>query len=188
MDLSVKEGHTVLSMSLDSITIRYIGSGWDLLTFQLKGAPSAIPAEYQIEPGSRFPAEVGLSVSSTVVEPEGPVSIERITPSQITFTIDTLIDRDVPVSPVFSDGIPERFRFAVVDPCYVTVSGPASLVALIDSVSTEHIQPEASPYLASLAPHGEMVAYSSDSVKVSVFDPVAPSLNSAVQLEGLLTP
>lgn len=186
--VAVSEGHTLLSMSLESLTVRYTGSGWEMLTFQLQGMPSAFHAEYQIEPGTAFPAVVGIPISSTSVEPEGQVAIERITPSQITCTIDTIISRNVPAAPVFTDGIPGRFRFTVVEPGFITVSGPASLVTLIDSVYTEPIQPESPPYFSSLAPSGEMVAYSSDSVRVSVFDPVTPSSISAVLTEGLLTP
>ena len=186
--LSVGSGYTLLSMSLDSVSIRYTGSGWDMLSFQLRGEPQFYPAEYRREPGTSFPVTMEIQVSPAVVEPEGPVSAERITPSLISCTIDTLIQRRVPVAPIFADGIPARYRFTSVEPGYITISGPESLVRLTDSVRTQPIQPGMQPCFVSLAPAEDMVAYSGDSVEVSYFEPVAPSSDNAVRREGLLTP
>jgi len=159
-----------------------------MLSFQLKGIPSSVDAEYQMESGNDFPAVLEIDVNPEAINPEGAVAIERVTPSHITCNIDTLVSVMVPVAPVFTDGIPGRFRFAVVEPGFITISGPGSSVLGTDSVSTEPVQPESSPYFSSLAPCGDMVAYSSDSVKVQVFDPALPFSNMAVMSEGLLTP
>lgn len=188
LNLVAETGYSVLSMSTDSVTVVYTGSGWDMLSFQLKGIPSSVNAEYQMEAGTVFPAVLEIAVNSAVIDPEGPVAIERVTPSRITCNIDTLLSRNVPVAPVFTDGIPGRFRFAVVEPGFVMISGPSTSVLLTDSILTEPVQPESSPYFSSLAPCGETVAYSSDSVKVHVFIPSLPLLNQAVGNEGLLTP
>ncbi len=186
--LTANDGHIVLSMSTDSITVIYTGSGWELLSFQLKGIPSYADAEFQMESGTSFPANLEIEVNPAAIEPDGPVTIERVTPSHIACSIDTLISRNVPVAPIFTDGIPGRFRFAVVEPDFITVSGPGSSVLRTDSIRTESVQPESSPYFSSLALCGDMVAYSSDSVKVQVFDPVLPFPDTAVGSEGLLTP
>ena len=179
---------TVLSMSAESITVTYTGSGWEMLSFQLKGIPSSVYAEYQMEKGTDFPAVLEVEVSGAVVDPNGSVVIERVTPSRITCSIDTLVSREVPVAPVFTDGIPGRFRFSSVDPAFITISGPSSSVLRTDSLPTDPVQPESPAYFTSLAPGEDMVAYSSDSVKVQVFDPELPFPDTAVRFEGLLTP
>jgi len=186
--LSTLHGHSVVSQSSDSVTVRYTGSGWNMLAFQLNGIPATAQATYRIEPGTIFPALLEIQMSPTVTDPDGPVAAERVTPSQITCTIDTIITREVPVSPVFADGIPGRFRFTTVEPASVTISGPASSVDRTDSVPTLPIQPGSFSGRSSLAPCANMVAYSVDSVRVLVFDPAVPSPNTAVRPDGLLTP
>lgn len=188
LNLAAADGHGILSMSAESVSVTFTGSGWEMLSFQIQGLPSSLDASYQAEPGSGFPRVFEIEFNPETIDPEGPVVAERITPSRITCTVDTLISRRIPAAPVFTDGIPARFRFVSVEPAFITISGPATLVLRRDSVQTEAVQPGSSPYFSSLAPGGEMVAYSSDSVKVLVFDPVMPSLNTAVGSEGLLTP
>lgn len=186
--LTVNGNLVVLSMSAESVTVVYTGSGWEMLSFQLKGVPPSVDTEYQVESGTVFPAVLEIEVNPAVIDPEGSVAIERVTPSRITCSIDTVISRNVPAAPIFTDGIPGRFRFIVVEPGFTTVSGPRSSILRTDSVATEPVQAESSPYFSSLAPCGDMVAYSSDSVRVQVYDPVLPFPSTAVRSEGLLTP
>lgn len=167
----------VLSFSTDSVTVRYTGSGREMLWFQLNGIPPDATLEYQMPTGREFPAQVDLPVNMKAIEPWGDVNLEPVVPAGVRVTIDTLITRIAPVAPVFADGIPARYRFCTVEPSFVSITGPASLINSTDSVRTEAVQPGESGVYASLAPEDEMVAYSSDSVRVYVFAPCIPLLN-----------
>ncbi len=160
--------------------MRYTGSGREMLWFQLQGIPPDATLEYQMTPGGEFPAQVDLPVNTKAIEPGGNVTLEPVVPPWVTVTMDTLITRIAPVAPVFSDGIPARYRFSTVEPSFVSITGPASLINSTDSVRTEAVQPGGSGVYASLAPGDEMVAYSSDSVRVYAFAPRIPLLNDIV--------
>ncbi len=181
--LDPPSGLAILSVSSDSVTVRYTGSGREMLWFQLKGIPTDAPLQYQSVSGQEYPAQLDVPVNTTAMEPGGRVTLDPVAPQGVRITMDTLITRIIPVAPVFVDGIPARFRFYTVEPPFVAITGPASVISSTDSIRTEPVQPVGSGVSASLAPGGESVAYSRDSVRVSVLVSGIPSLNGVVQLE-----
>jgi len=177
LSLRMPSEYILLGSSHDRVRVSYTGSGWDMLRFQLGDNPSVINREFQPAAGNKYPLSADISVSPSTPLSTTAVLVDDISPSQITIYVDTLISRRVPVTAVFSDGIPGRFRFIRIVPNLVTVSGPESLVSSIDSVRTDEIPAGLRSADVSLALPHDMVAYSSDSVKISVYDPVAPARN-----------
>ncbi|HOP26029.1 MAG TPA: hypothetical protein PLM22_08980 [Candidatus Sabulitectum sp.] len=188
LSVSVGSGMVLLSSSADSVTVRYSGRGWEMLMFQIGGLPGQITAECVTERSAAYPVPAEVPVLPAVADPDGPVNVEFVTPSYVTCTVDTSVTARAPVSPVFTDGIPARFRFTRVSPSLVTLNGPASSVSRADSVATNALEPSHVPRRASLASYGEMVAYSRDFVEVSAYDPKVPWVNSGSHGETLLTP
>lgn len=84
------------------------------------------PGETQLLYSYSFPGDVSQSA----------VTVENKFPSTITITTDTKLTKDVPVKVVYSGSAPEGFisdtENAVLDRSYVTVTGPGSVVELID--------------------------------------------------------
>ncbi len=174
VSVNIPEEYMILSTSADSATVRYTGSGWRMLSFQIGNRISGISREFVPLEGGKLPLVSNILLTSPSLEPEAQIELSQVLPEQISIRVDTVITRNLPVAPVFSDGIPARFRHVNVDPARVSVSGPASVVSLMDSIRTDSVFPGIEPHSASLALPAGMVAYSEDSVMVSVFVPEIP--------------
>lgn len=174
VSVTVPEGYVVLNTSSDSATVHYSGSGREMLSFQIGNRLPGISREFVPAEGGKLPLVSDLQLTSLGLEPEGQVELSQIVPGQISIQVDTVITRLLPVAPVFTDGIPARFRHVIVEPAWISVRGPASLVTVMDSIRTDSVFPGIDPHWASLALPAYMVAYSEDSVMVSVFVPDIP--------------
>lgn len=174
VSVNIPEGYMILSTSADSAVVRYTGSGWRMLSFQIRSRLSGISKEFVPLEGGKLPLVSNILLTSPSLEPETQVELSQVIPEQISIRVDTVITRYLPVAPVFSDGIPARFRHVSVYPARVSVSGPASVITLLDSIRTDSVFPGLEPHSASLALPAGMVAYSEDSVMVSVFVPEIP--------------
>ena len=84
------------------------------------------PGETNLVYSHSFPGDV----------PQGALTVENKFPSTITITTDTKLTKEVPVKVVYSGSASEGFitdtENAVLDHDYVTVTGPGSVVELID--------------------------------------------------------
>ena len=84
------------------------------------------PGETQLTYSYSFPGDV----------PQGALTVEHKMPSAITITTDARKTREIPVKVVYSGSAPEGFitdtENAVLDYNFVNVTGPSSVVELID--------------------------------------------------------
>ena len=84
------------------------------------------PGDTQLSYTHSFPGDVS----------QNALTVENKFPGTITVTTDTKLTNKVPVRLVYSGSAPEGFitdtENAVLDPSYVTVTGPSSVVNLID--------------------------------------------------------
>lgn len=84
------------------------------------------PGETQLNYNYSFPGDV----------PQGALTVEHKVPSTITITTDAKKTREIPVKVVYSGSAPDGFitdtENAVLDYSYVNVSGPSTVVELID--------------------------------------------------------
>ncbi|PIE51837.1 hypothetical protein CSA37_09345 [Candidatus Fermentibacteria bacterium] len=175
LEVDVPGNYAALSVSADTVALRYTGSGWDMLRFQLGRSHEDLRRDFVPAEGSEMPLDSNLELSVPALQPDGQVQLSQVVPGAIFIKVDTVITKMIPVAPVFSDGIPARYRFHRVNPEMITVEGPASIVNLMDSLRTDSVFPGSEPVIASLALTVEKVAYSDDSVTVSVFNPSLPT-------------
>ncbi|MCK5131356.1 MAG: hypothetical protein KAR40_04315 [Candidatus Sabulitectum sp.] len=169
--LEAAEGYVVLGDRSDSVMVKLTGSGLEMLSHQISFPLSGINRSVQISGIQSFPASITLGLRTSDIHPQGSVVVSRLIPDHITFTIDTVISRELPVSVLSSDGIPFRFRFVSVEPDCITVTGPSSIVLLMDSVATEAVSISSGHVTASLAFSSEMVAYSEGLVQIRIYEP-----------------
>ncbi|MCD4709095.1 MAG: hypothetical protein K8S62_15340 [Candidatus Sabulitectum sp.] len=170
--LEVADGYVVMGDYKDSVLVKLNGSGLDMLSHQISSSLSLISRNVQITGTQDFPASITLRLGASDVHPLGSVVVSQLEPDQISFFVDTVISRELPVSVLFSDEIPTRFRFVSVEPGCITVTGPSSVILLMDSVTTEKVNTGSGHITASLAFSGDMVAYSVGLVRVRISEPV----------------
>lgn len=157
-----------------SVNLRLNGSGLEMLSYQISSPLTEMKKYISVGSASAFPHNLTVGLITSDVHPDGSIDVSLLTPEQISVTIDTLISRRLPVSVVFHDGIPSRFRLISVDPDFVTVTGPSSAVLGMDSITTEAVTVSSGHTTASLAFSGDMVAYSDALVRVSIEKPDVP--------------
>ena len=84
------------------------------------------PGETQLTYSYAFPGDV----------PQGALTVENKIPSAITVTVDAKRTREIPVKVVYTGSAPEGFitdtENAVLDYSFINVTGPSSVVELID--------------------------------------------------------
>ncbi len=173
--LETADGYVILGNYKDSVLVKLNGFGLDMLNHQIGSPLTRISRSVQISGTQSFPADITLKLTATDVHPRGSVVVSRLEPDQVSLSIDTVISRRLPVSVLSSDEVPARFRFVSVEPGHVTVTGPSSVVLLMDSVTTEEVDTGSGHATVSLAFSGGMVAYSEESVQVQIYEPVAPA-------------
>lgn len=172
--LEVDSEYVIMENTGKSINLRLNGSGLEMLSYQISSPLSEMKKYISVGSASAFPHNLAVELIASDVQPDGSIDVSLLTPNQISVNIDTLISRRLPVSVVFHDGIPSRFRLISVDPGFVTVTGPSSAVLNMDSISTEAVTVSSGHITASLAFNGDMVAYSDGLVRVSVEKPIVP--------------
>ncbi len=172
--LEVTNRYVILEDYSDSITVKLNGSGLEMLSYQIGSPLSGISRNIPVTGITSFPANVTLELSTSDVLLQGSVAVTKLVPDQVSFTMDTVISRELPVSVLSSDGIPSRFRIVSVTPKFITVSCPSSIVLLMDSVTTEVISTSSGSTTASLAFSSDMVAYSEGLVQIRVEEPSVP--------------
>lgn len=175
--LEAADRYVVLGDRRDSVMVKLTGSGLEMLSHQISFPLSRINRSVQVSGIQSFPANITLGLRTSDIHPQGSVVVSGLIPDHITFTIDTVISRELPVSVLSSDGIPFRFRFVSVEPDCITVTGPSSIVLLMDSVATEAVSISSGQATASLAFSSEMVAYSRGLVQIWIYEPAVSATN-----------
>lgn len=173
--LEATDGRLVLGDFSDSVLVELNGSGLEMLSYQISSPLSDISKIIPTTEVQSFPASISLVLKPSDVHLQGSVVVSHLQPDQVSFTVDTTVSRNLPVSVLSSDGIPSRFCFVSVEPGFITVTGPSSVVLLMDSVTTEEVSIRSGHVTASLAFSNNMVAYSEELVQVRIHEPVAPA-------------
>ncbi|RKZ04266.1 hypothetical protein DRQ21_03225 [Candidatus Fermentibacteria bacterium] len=182
--LDIEEDFTVSDVGEDSVTVRLAGSGLDMLKYQIGSPLTLVRRTVQTGGYSSFPADGIIEMSVSDIHPQGPVTVSRVVPDLVSFTIDTVISRELPVSVLSTDAVPGRFRLLSVEPVSITVTGPSSLVLHMDSVVTEPVDISSGHATASLASIDDMVAYSEGSVDIQAFVPEVPVVGAVAGQAG----
>lgn len=138
----VFEGETVLTternlmitdISTTTVNMKISGNRSDLnkvnsnnITVKIDLSKVYDPGETTLQYSYSFPGDV----------PQGALSVESKFPSAITITTDSKLTRPVPVEVVYTGSAPEGFitdtENAVLDYTHVNVTGPSTVVELID--------------------------------------------------------
>lgn len=172
--LEMDDEYVIMENTGSQVNVKLNGSGLEMLSYQISSPLTEMKKYISVGSDAAFPHNLTVGLITSDVHPDGSVDVSLLTPDQISVTIDTLISRRLPVSVVFNDGIPSRFRLISVDPDYVTVTGPSSVVLNMDSITTEAVTVSSGHTTASLAFSGDMVAYSDALVRVSIEKPDVP--------------
>ncbi len=182
--LEVEGNYIVGGVSKDSVTVRLTGSGLAMLRYQI-GSPLTL-IRRTVQPGgySSFPADGLIELSISDIHSQSSVAISRVVPNIISFTIDTVITRELPVAVLSSDAVPNRFRLLSVEPVSIKVTGPSSVVLSMDSVTTQPVDISSGHATVSLASVSDMVAYSEGSVEIQAFVPAVPVVGAVAGQAG----
>jgi len=172
--LEAEDNYTISSVSKDSVTVRLTGSGLEMLRYQIGSPLTLIRRTVRSGGYSSFPADGFIELGVSDIHSRGSVTVSRVVPDVVSFAIDTVISRTLPVAVLSSDAVPDRFRLLSVEPVSITVTGPSSLVLSMDSVTTQPVDVSSGHATVSLASVSDMVAYSEGSVEIQAFVPVAP--------------
>ena len=122
-----------------SVRIHARGKGKQILKIRFE-QPEMILNVSEVRPGRvqrmLSPADVVLPAGSDVR------IMEILEPTMIEFSVDTLVEKNVPVQPILRGHPPEGFVLAgpvILTPEQVTVRGPSLLLEELDHVETERL-------------------------------------------------
>lgn len=174
LHLEAANGYVVLENPIDSVRVKLNGSGLEMLNHQLTTQLARISRNIQVSQVHTFPADLSLELEAADIYPLSSLTVSQLIPSRIPFTIDTLVSRKLPISITSSTKLPARFVFVSAEPSYVTVTGPSSIVLLMDSLATEAVNIDSEYTTASLAFCNDLVAYSEQLVQIRIQEPVVP--------------
>lgn len=107
------------------ITLRAPRSVWDLLTAQ----PDSVRAVLDLSSLDAGQHQLSLQIQINL----RPVRIISVSPSSVTFTLELLITRTLPLELSLTGQLPIGYQTgtAILDPTQVTISGPQSLVSKV---------------------------------------------------------
>ena len=115
-----------------SVTLRLMGNRSDLVKLNRSNITLKVDLSKIYEPGNH---QLTYSIAYPGDVPNGAVSVENRSPATIALKVERRESKQVPVEAVFSGSVPDGFisdpENAVLDPLYVTVKGPASVVEQI---------------------------------------------------------
>ncbi|MEO8215681.1 MAG: CdaR family protein [Acidobacteriota bacterium] len=119
----------------DKVTIRLRGSRSTLNSLPVQNLTSTLDLS-NIKPG-----EVTMTVGEQSLNIPQNIELVSIDPARITFKLETLRQRDVPVRPFLVGELPAGYQLGevVVTPRTAMISGPSSLVANITEAATERV-------------------------------------------------
>ena len=170
----IGDNYCILEQSSDSVQIVLWGSGWDMLNFQVNRMPDRIVKSVPVTNISNYPETQLLTIEATELAVDEQISVRQIQPSQLTVLTDTIISKQLPVAVVTSDGIPSRYRNVIIEPSFITITGPSSTVLSMDSIATVPINHLSGSTSVPLEVADKDIRYSSDIVQVSIVEPVFP--------------
>lgn len=161
----------------DSVTVTFKGAGIGVLTDQIRRAPRSIKVSVPVEEAAQdFPARISRDYSEDdiVYSEEGYSSLSAgaFTPSSISLTIDRSVVRELPVSVVSSNEIPQRYFWSGTSPNRVEIKGAESVISGMDSCFTEPVDPNTRNSIAAIVKHDGVVYISPSSVSAELVLPV----------------
>lgn len=165
---------TILGDFDDSVMVKVSGSGLEMLNHQINSPLYEISKNVPVTGIASFPTAVTLRLEPSDVHLHGSLAISRLAPENVSFTVDTIISRQLPVSVVSQDDLPSRYSLISAEPGYITIIGPSSILLLMDSVATEPVDLSSGQSITSLAFNNDLVAYSEGSVRIQIYEPVVP--------------
>jgi len=116
------------------IKIEINGNGWDLLKKHLNISQS--PLEITLEDPSHQPYLVTEQISQQMAEHISTTNLVRITQDTLFFNIDKIVSKKIKIIPdTLPNTLAENHDYAspiVVDPEFVTVKGPISVIEQLD--------------------------------------------------------
>ncbi len=168
------ETYALLGNYSHSINVRLSGTGLEILSHQVNSPLQTMEKTISTRDILSLPAILNIELKPSDISQHGAVTVLQVTPAQIPVIVDTIISRSLPVSVRFSDEIPARYRFVSVIPDCITVTGPSSIVLLMDSVKSEIFELNSGDVTASLAFSSDMVAYSDELVQIHFVEPIVP--------------
>jgi len=172
--LVTADRYTILGDFNDSVMVKVSGSGLEMLNHQINSPLYEISKNVPVTGIASFPTVVTLRLEPLDVHLFGSLDISQLAPENISFTMDTIISRQLPVSVVSRDGLPSRYSLVSAEPEYITIIGPSSTLLLMDSVDTVPVVISTGQATASLAFNSNLVAYSEGSVRIQIYEPVVP--------------
>lgn len=116
------------------IKIEINGNGWDLLKKHLNISQS--PLEITLDDPSRQPFLVTDQISQQMAEHISATNLIRITQDTLFFNIDKIVSKKIKIVPdTLANTLAVNYDYAspiVVDPEFVTVRGPISVIEQLD--------------------------------------------------------
>ncbi len=172
--LVTTDRYTILGDFNDSVMVKVSGSGLEMLNHQINSPLYEISKNVPVTGIASFPAAVTLRLDPSDIHLHGSLAISRLAPENISFTMDTIISRQLPVSVILKDGLPSRYSLVSAEPDHITIIGSSSILLLMDSVATEPVEISIGQTTASLAFNNDLVAYSEGSVRIQIYEPLVP--------------
>ena len=121
-----------------SVSLRLKGNRSDLVKLNRGNITLKVDLSKIYEPGNH---QLNYSISYPGDVPNGAVSVENRSPATIALKVERRVTAQIPVEAVFSGSVPDGFisdpENAVLDPLFVTVKGPASVVEQIAKARIE---------------------------------------------------
>ncbi len=162
---------------LDSVTVLFAGRGAPVLLDQFGGRPSAVVLPLTGADLLALPAELTVTLSCASLQWSGrayenlqPVSFD---PPTVTLPIDRRTEAVLPVRVETAGGIPGRFLHQAAEPGFVTLSGPGSVLAVMDSVGTVPMVPDQPAALLEIETGSPLVTSEPPEVEASLVIPPA---------------
>ena len=116
-----------------SVSLRLKGNRSDLVKLNRGNITLKVDLTKIYEPGNH---QLTYTIGLPGDVPNGAVSVENRSPANIALKVEKRETKQVRVEAVFSGSVPDGFisdpENAILDPLYVTVKGPASVVEQID--------------------------------------------------------
>lgn len=142
-------------VSTESVTVSFTGSGAGVLIEQYFRHPVAVTLmELTPSSGNMFPQHLTHRFQDMDIiysgKPFYVLQSSAFNPATIDFRIDMHSSRKIPVKVLAQGSIPERYFFQSLDTDSITLFGAASVLQIMDSVSTSSVVPGDESFRVSL--------------------------------------
>ena len=165
------------AFEFDSVTVRFTGRGGMVLWDQINGRPASIGLQAPSQRPGPLPATVTLEYDpETIVwsgRPYSELSVAGFEPGLVTAVMDSIGSRSVRVGVPTMGPVPSRYLWTSVYPATVVLSGPASVIAGMDSVETAVLTPGQPPTALTVEAGSPLITAVPGEVVAGLARPVA---------------